>query len=38
VVELASLGFNEIIVQGIWDAGIERGIDAIHRIRRALDS
>lgn len=38
VVELASLGFDEIIVQGIWDAGLQHGIDAIHRVRRVLDT
>lgn len=37
VVDLAALGFDEIIVQGIWDAGLERGIDTIHRLRHALD-
>lgn len=36
--ELASLGFDEIIVQGVWDAGLEKGIDTIRRLRRTLDA
>lgn len=38
VAVLASLGFAEILVQGVWDAGIENGLDAIDRIRRVLDA
>jgi alkanesulfonate monooxygenase SsuD/methylene tetrahydromethanopterin reductase-like flavin-dependent oxidoreductase (luciferase family) len=38
VLELASIGFDEIIVQGIWDAGIEPGIATIHRQRNLLDA
>jgi len=38
VLELASIGFDEIIVQGIWDAGIERGVDTIHRLQSMLDA
>lgn len=37
-VELARLGFDEIIIQGVWDAGLEPGIAAIERVRRALDA
>lgn len=37
VVDLAAMGFDEIIVQGIWNAGLTSGIDAIQRIRHALD-
>ena len=37
-VELADLGFDEIIVQGVWDAGLEPGVAAIKRVRRALDA
>jgi probable F420-dependent oxidoreductase len=37
-VELAALGFNEIIIQGVWDAGLEPGIAAIKRVRSALDA
>lgn len=37
VQELASIGFDEIIVQGIWDAGIERGIATIGRLQDLLD-
>lgn len=37
-VELAALGFDEIIIQGVWDAGLEPGIAAIERVRRALDA
>jgi probable F420-dependent oxidoreductase len=36
--ELAALGFAEIIIQGIWDAGLEPGIAAIQRVRDALDA
>lgn len=36
--ELAALGFDEVIIQGIWDAGIEPGLDAIRRARTALDN
>lgn len=38
VAELAALGFDEIIVQGIWDAGIDRGVAAIERVRAVLDA
>lgn len=38
VAELAALGFDEIIVQGIWDAGIAPGIAAIERVRAVLDA
>jgi probable F420-dependent oxidoreductase len=38
VVELASLGFNEIFVQGIWDAGIEPGMEAIKRVKAVLNA
>lgn len=38
VVEVASLGFDEVIVQGVWDRGIDAGVDAIQRLRRALDT
>jgi probable F420-dependent oxidoreductase len=37
-VELARLGFDEIIIQGIWDAGVEPGLAAISRVRAALDA
>jgi hypothetical protein len=37
-VELAGLGFDEIIIQGVWDAGLEPGIAAIRRVRSALDA
>ncbi|MFT4040638.1 MAG: TIGR03619 family F420-dependent LLM class oxidoreductase [Thermomicrobiales bacterium] len=33
---LADLGFAEIIIQGVWNAGLEPGVAAIHRARRAL--
>jgi probable F420-dependent oxidoreductase len=36
--ELAGLGFDEIIIQGVWDAGLEPGIAAIKRVRSALDA
>lgn len=29
--------FGEVNVQGIWDAGLEPGTDAIRRIQRVLD-
>ncbi|MCA9876446.1 MAG: TIGR03619 family F420-dependent LLM class oxidoreductase [Thermomicrobiales bacterium] len=35
---LAALGFDEVIIQGIWDAGLEPGLDAIRRARAALDT
>lgn len=35
--ELAGLGFDEVIIQGIWDAGLQPGMAAIERVRRALD-
>lgn len=35
--ELAEIGFDEIIVQGIFDAGLERGVETIHRLRHLLD-
>ena len=38
VAELAGLGFDEVIIQGVWDAGLEPGIAAIHRARAALDA
>ena len=38
VAELAALGFDEIIVQGIWDAGIDPGMAAIERVRAVLDA
>jgi probable F420-dependent oxidoreductase len=38
VLELASIGFDEIIVQGNWDAGIEPGLATIHRLRDLLDA
>ena len=38
VLELASIGFDEIIVQGIWDAGIESGIGTIRRLQDLLDA
>lgn len=34
--ELASLGFNEVLVQGIWDAGLDAGVEAIRRVRGVL--
>jgi alkanesulfonate monooxygenase SsuD/methylene tetrahydromethanopterin reductase-like flavin-dependent oxidoreductase (luciferase family) len=36
--ELAEIGFDEIIVQGIWDAGIEQGVASIERVRTVLDA
>jgi alkanesulfonate monooxygenase SsuD/methylene tetrahydromethanopterin reductase-like flavin-dependent oxidoreductase (luciferase family) len=36
--ELARLGFDEVIIQGVWDAGLEPGIAAISRVREALDA
>jgi probable F420-dependent oxidoreductase len=36
--ELGALGFDEVIVQGIWNAGLEPGIAAIRRVRAALDA
>jgi probable F420-dependent oxidoreductase len=36
--ELAGLGFDEVIIQGVWDAGLEPGIAAIRRVRAALDA
>ncbi|MEZ4565078.1 MAG: TIGR03619 family F420-dependent LLM class oxidoreductase [Thermomicrobiales bacterium] len=36
--ELAALGFDEIIIQGVWDAGLEPGIAAIKRVRATLDA
>jgi probable F420-dependent oxidoreductase len=36
--ELASIGFDEIIVQGIWDAGIEPGFATIRRLQSLLDT
>ena len=38
VAELAALGFDEIIIQGIWDAGIAPGTAAIQRVRSILDA
>jgi alkanesulfonate monooxygenase SsuD/methylene tetrahydromethanopterin reductase-like flavin-dependent oxidoreductase (luciferase family) len=35
--ELASHGFDEVIIQGIWDAGLEPGIAALPPVRAALD-
>lgn len=35
--ELAGLGFDEVIIQGIWDAGLEPGIAAMRRVRAVLD-
>lgn len=37
VAELAAIGFHEVIVQEVWDAGLAPGIAAIERARRALD-
>lgn len=36
--ELVSIGFDEIIVQGIWDAGIERSSATIERLTSVLDA
>ena len=36
--ELAALGFDEVIVQGVWDDGLEHGVAAINRVRAALDA
>jgi hypothetical protein len=38
VAELARLGFDEIIVQGIWDSGLDPGIATIRRMRTILDA
>jgi probable F420-dependent oxidoreductase len=38
VLDLVSIGFDEIIVQGIWDAGIEPGIKTIRRLQDLLDA
>jgi hypothetical protein len=35
--ELAALGFDEVIIQGIWNDGLEPGVAAIRRVRAALD-
>lgn len=36
--ELAEIGFDEIIVQGIFDAGLDAGVSTIERIRDVLDA
>ncbi len=36
--ELAEIGFDEIIVQGIFDAGLDAGVATIRRLREALDA
>lgn len=36
--ELAEIGFDEIIVQGIFDAGLDTGVATIRRIRDILDA
>jgi probable F420-dependent oxidoreductase len=38
VAALAALGFAEVIVEGLWDAGLDKGIDAIQRVQRALEA